>query len=215
MRTMSLTDIEALKAAPMRTEPYDYVVVPGFVGPEALGRIAADFPTIAAPGSFPPSELRIEGAFAELLAEMDGPAFREAVEAKFGLDLSGRPTMFTVRGQCRPNNGKVHTDSETKVISVLLYLNQSWEADGGRLRLLRSPDLNDVAEEVPPTGGALLVFRRGERSWHGHEPFDGPRRVVQMNWVTDAGVVRREQGRHRLSAFFKRLPFARRGGEAY
>jgi hypothetical protein len=29
--------------------------------------------------------------------------------------------------------------------------------------------------------------------------------VIQLNWVTDQGVVRREQFRHRVSAFFKRL----------
>jgi hypothetical protein len=29
--------------------------------------------------------------------------------------------------------------------------------------------------------------------------------VIQLNWVTDMGVVKREQARHRVSAFFKRL----------
>jgi hypothetical protein len=29
--------------------------------------------------------------------------------------------------------------------------------------------------------------------------------VIQLNWVTSMGVVRREQFRHRVSAFFKRL----------
>jgi len=29
--------------------------------------------------------------------------------------------------------------------------------------------------------------------------------VIQLNWVTDMGVVRREQTRHKVSAFFKRL----------
>jgi SM-20-related protein len=212
---MSLVDIEALDREPLRTDPYDYVVVPGFVKAEAMAGILADFPSIRAAGSFPPSELDVRGAFADLLAELNQPPFRNAIEAKFGLDLSERPTMFTVRGRCRLNNGRPHTDSETKIISVLIYLNQTWEADGGRLRMLRSEDVEDVAEEAPPSGGALVAFRRSDRSWHGHAPFEGVRRVVQMNWVTDAGVVRREQGRHRLSAFFKRLPFAKQGDEAY
>ena len=78
--------------------------------------------------------------------------------------------------------------------------------DGGRLRILRSKsDLNDYAAEVPPTAGTLLAFRRGEESWHGHETFVGPRRVIQLNWVTDMAVVRREQRRHRLSAWLKTL----------
>lgn len=205
---MSLLDLDALRATPLKTEPYEYLVVPNFVPAPALSNVIGDFPEIATTGSLPLSELDVRGAFDTLIAEMDGPAFREAIESKFNLDLSGRPTMFTVRGRCHRGDGKIHTDTGTKIITVLLYLNQAWEADGGRLRVLRSPRLDDVAEEVSPTGGTLLVFKRSEKSWHGHEPFEGQRRAIQMNWVTDASVVAYEQRRHKVSAFFKRLnPF--------
>lgn len=208
---MSLLDLDALRRTPLKTAPYEYLVVPGFVAGEALARTIRDFPRVAATGSLPLSELDVRGDFAGLIAEMDGPAFRDLIEEKFGLDLSGRPTMFTVRGRCHPADGKIHTDSETKIVTVLLYLNQAWEADGGRLRILRSRNLDDAAEEVSPIGGTLLAFRRSERSLHGHLPFEGARRAIQMNWVTDASVVAHEQRRHRVSAFFKRLnPFAAR-----
>jgi len=106
--------------------------------------------------------------------------------------------MFTVRGECRATDGKIHTDSATKIITVLLYMNEKWDTDGGRLRILRNgADLDDYVEEVPPHGGTLLAFRRSENSWHGHQPFDGPRRAIQMNWVTDKSVVAREEGRFR------------------
>jgi len=89
---------------------------------------------------------------------------------------------------------------------VLLYMNQRWDSDGGRLRILRNgTDLNDFVAEVPPHGGTLLVFRRSENSWHGHEPFEGQRRAVQMNWVANAGVVAYEQRRHRISTTLKKL----------
>jgi SM-20-related protein len=42
-------------------------------------------------------------------------------------------------------------------------------------------------------------------SWHGHEPSEGERRVIQLNWVTEDSVVRHEQARHRFSARLKRL----------
>ena len=206
---MSLIDIDALRATPLKTDPYDYLVVPGFVSGEALTQVIADFPDIQSTGSIPPSELDIHGRFDELLKEMNGPAFQKAIEEKFGLDLSTRPTMFTVRGHCARSNGKIHTDTESKIITVLLYLNEEWEAGGGRLRVLRSgTDLNDAAEEVSPNGGTLLVFRRSENSWHGHEPFEGQRRAIQMNWVRDEAVVEHEQRRHRFTAFLKKLnPF--------
>lgn len=209
---MSLIDIEALRATPLKTEPYDYFVVPAFVTGKALDSVIADFPNIDSTGSIPPSELDIHGSFQQLLDEMNGPEFREAIEEKFGLDLSDRPTMFTIRGFCARNNGKIHTDTKSKIITVLLYLNQDWEAGGGRLRILRSgTDLNDAAEEVSPNGGTLLVFRRSDNSWHGHEPFEGQRRAIQMNWVTDEEVVVHEQRRHRFTSTLKKLnPFASR-----
>ena len=209
---MSLIDIEALRATPLKTDPYDYFVVPAFVTGKALDSVIADFPNIDSTGSIPPSELDIHGSFQQLLDEMNGPEFREAIEEKFGLDLSDRPSMFTIRGFCARNNGKIHTDTKSKIITVLLYLNQEWEAGGGRLRILRSAtDLNDAVEEVSPNGGTLLVFRRADNSWHGHEPFEGQRRAIQMNWVTDEEVVEHEQRRHRFTSTLKKLnPFGSR-----
>ncbi len=204
---MSYLDIEALDATPLRRDPYDYVILPGFVKSRAAQAIARDYPRIDKAGSFTLDDVAVSGALAELIAEMEGDAFRAAIERKFDLDLSGLPTMFTVRGMCGAHDGQIHTDSKTKVITVLLYLNdQAWAEDGGRLRLLRNgEDLDAVAAEVPPDFGTLLVFRRSETSWHGHKPFAGPRRVVQMNWVTSDRVAAWQQFRHRVSAAVKRL----------
>lgn len=209
---MSLIDIEALRATPLKTDPYEYLVVPAFVTGKALDSVIADFPNIESTGSIPPSELDIHGSFDKLLQEMNGSDFRKAIEEKFSVDLTGRPSMFTIRGHCARNNGKIHTDTESKIITVLLYLNQEWEAGGGRLRILRSAtDLNDAADEVSPNGGTLLVFKRSDKSWHGHEPFEGQRRAIQMNWVRDEDVVAHEQRRHRFTSTLKRLnPFGSR-----
>lgn len=207
---MSLLNIETLRATPLKSDPYDYFVVPNFIRASKFDSIIADFPPITSTGSIPPSALPIKGKFSALLKELEGPEFRAAIEEKFDLDLSGRPTMITVRGNCAKTNGKIHTDTESKIITVLLYMNQEWDKDGGRLRILRSAtDLNDAVEEVSPNGGTLLVFRRAENSWHGHEPFEGQRRAIQLNWVRDEGVVAHEQRRHRFTMFLKRInPFA-------
>jgi hypothetical protein len=206
---MTYLDIATFKATPLKSEPYDYLVVPDFVRAEGFPKVLGDYPKVPGPGSYPLSEIEVGGHFEALIGELNGPEFRQAIEDKFGIDLLSRPTMFTVRGECRASDGKIHTDSTTKLITVLLYMNEKWEKDGGRLRILKNgTDLDDYVEEVPPHGGTLLVFRRSERSWHGHEPFDGPRRAIQMNWVTDKSVVAREQGRHRISSTIKKLnPF--------
>ncbi len=199
-------DLPALARATRVDEPFPYVIVPGFLRPDARTELAEAFPEIREAGSFPVGDLELGPRFREFLGELEGSGFRAAIERAFDIDLTGRPTMVTVRGHARARDGRIHNDSRSKLITVLIYMNEAWEAEGGRLRLLRSPDnLDDVVAEVPPQAGTLLAFRVTENSWHGHLPVEGPRRVVQLNWVESAAVVRRERARHGLSARVKRL----------
>lgn len=203
---MGLLKIDALAETPLQTDPYDYVVVENFLDEAAQAQILGGFPDMPDAGSFPLSELQVGPGLQALFDALDGPEFRAAVERKFGLDLQGRPTMFTLRGRCDARDGRIHTDSKKKIITVLLYLNEGWQEEGGRLRLLRSgEDLDAVAAEVSPRFGTLLVFRRSDNSWHGHEQYVGPRKVLQMNWVVSDKVAAWEQWRHRISAAAKRL----------
>jgi SM-20-related protein len=198
--------LDALRATPLVKTPFEHLVVPGFVASAALTAINADYPKISSPGSFPVDQVSFGPAFRTLLDELEGDGFREAFEEKFGLELEGRPTVTTVRGRCGPADGKIHTDSKSKIITVLLYMNESWEQSGGRLRLLRSAnDLNDIILEVPPVSGTLLAFKRSNNSWHGHEPFTGERRVIQFNWLTSHGNRQIAMLRHHTSASFKRV----------
>ena len=203
---MTAIDLDGFSRTPLERDPYDYLIVPGFLKTSAIPAIAADYPAIAQPGSFPLDGLTTGPAFDALVTELEGPAMRDAFAEKFGVDLTGRPTMITARGACQAKDGQIHTDSETKILTVLIYMNEGWERDGGQLRVLRSgTDLDDYAAEVPPAAGTLLAFRRSDSSWHGHEPFVGERRVLQLNWVTDESVVKREKRRHTVSAWFKKL----------
>jgi hypothetical protein len=199
-------DLGALARVARVDEPFPHLIVPGFVLPASRAAIGADYPEIREAGSFPVGDLKLGPRFRAFLAELEGPEFRAAIEQAFEIDLAGRPTMVTVRGHARPRDGRIHNDSRTKLITVLVYMNEAWEAEGGRLRLLGSRDnLDDVVAEVPPQAGTLLAFRVTDNSWHGHLPVSGPRRVVQLNWVESAAVVRRERVRHGLSARVKRL----------
>lgn len=199
--------LDALRSTPLERDPFEYVIVRNFVDHEKLKEVLADYPDVPGPGSHPPDGLKIAGHFKDMIDEMLGSSFRNIVEEKFDVDLTDRPTMYTVRGFCRARDGKIHTDSKTKIITVLLYMNDdSWESSTGRLRLLRSDsDLENYVAEVEPSGGTLLIFKRSENSWHGHHSFEGKRRAIQLNWVTDQSVVDREQGRHGISSKIKRL----------
>ena len=204
-----MLDLERLRAASLCRDPFPFVVVEGFVAAEHLPALCADFPAIDGHGSFPLAALASGPTFTALAGELEGDALKRAIEDKFAVDLAWRPTMITVRGHSDGKDGRIHTDTATKIITLLLYLNPEWPAAGGRLRLLRGPnDLADCAAEVAPIAGTMVAFRRSETSFHGHYPHRGERRVLQLNWVSDEGVVRRELGRHRWSARIKRLnPF--------
>ena len=212
MPAMGLIDLTRLRASPLRRDPFDFVVVEDFLDRENLPALVAAFPAIAGHGSYPLSTLACPPLFARLARELEGEAMRAAIEDKFALDLAGRPTMITLRGYSDGKDGGIHTDSASKLITVLLYMNSEWEEAAGRLRILRGPrDLADFTAEIPPLAGMMVAFRRGDASFHGHQAHVGKRQSIQLNWVTDAAIVRRELGRHVWSARFKALnPFGRR-----
>ena len=138
-----------------------------FVKPEARNAINDDYPKVQRPGSFPLSERTFRPNFKALIDDLHSPAFRAAFERKFSINLTGRSTMITVRGRCsKEKDGKIHTDSKTKIITVLLYMNPTWESVGGRLRLLKSPnDIDDMKHRRSYSSsgtqrGEQLLFRR-------------------------------------------------------
>ena len=202
-------DLAALAATPVSADPFRHVVIPNFVPPGFLAQIQSDLPEMASGGSYPPAALRLGPSAASLVAQMQGPGLRDAIAVKFGLDLADAPVMLTLRGRTREKDGRIHTDSVAKRVTVLLYLNpqtEAWSQQDGCLRLLRSAtNLEDYAVEVPPVNGTLLVFPNGPTTWHGHRTFVGPRHAIQLNYMTNDGHARSELMGHRWSAFTKRF----------
>jgi SM-20-related protein len=203
---MDMIDLAAFRCARLCQDPFQYLILPGFIKPNARAAINADYPTIDHPGSYPIQELVYGPAFRSFIGSLQGTEMRAAIEEKFDINLKNRPTMITVRGRCGTKDGNIHTDAVNKLITVLIYMNPKWEDVGGRLRLLRSAgNIEDVLVEVPPVEGTLVAFRRSPVSFHGHKPFIGPRRVIQLNWMTSGLSKTREIARHRMSAWMKRV----------
>ena len=204
-----LFDYAALRATPVSNDPFPHMVLRNFVPAETLKKVVADLPTLNRRGSFPPSSFKAGPNAKAAMDELQGDSLKGIVAEKFGLDLSDAPTMLTLRGRTEATDGKIHRDSVSKRVTLLLYLNPSnadWANHAGCLRLLRRPDdLEDYAVEVPPVDGTLLVFPNGPSTWHGHLPFAGRRYTIQLNYMTTDGAARWEMFRHRLSAFAKRL----------
>jgi Rps23 Pro-64 3,4-dihydroxylase Tpa1-like proline 4-hydroxylase len=126
------------------------------------------------------------------------------------MDLVSRPTLITVRKWSAAGDGRIHTDSTSKIATLLVYLNAAWTDTGeGRLRVLRSAtDFNDYTREISPVAGSVFGFKRTEQSWHGHLPFVGERRVVQITWLLDESKVAHKRRLGKFSRLVKKLnPF--------
>lgn len=201
-----MLELDLFSRERLRTDPYPYIVVPGFVQGAALESVLQDFPAIEHPGSIPVSAVSGGKAYKALLSELQSDGFRRVVADKFGFSLEGFPIVTTVRGVMREKDGRIHTDSKTKVVTVLLYLNDSWEAEGGNLRVLRDGEnIENFVEEVPPTAGTLMAFKVTDNCWHGHRPVVGKRLSIQMNYLVGETAKGKHQFFHRLSAKLKKL----------
>jgi len=202
-------DYPALAATAISADPFPHIVIRNFVPPAILRSVVTGLPVLHKGGSFPTASLSLGTAAAELFREIEGPRFRAAIASRLDLDLADAPTMVTLRGSSREKDGRIHTDSLAKRVTVLLYLNPataSWARQEGCLRLLRGPDdIEDYAVEVPPVDGTLLVFPNGPTTWHGHKQYIGQRYVVQLNYMTNDSQARSELRRHKISALIKKL----------
>lgn len=189
---------------PVVTDPYPYQIVPHALASQDLHEVIRDFPKLDMGGLFLPEAIQYGPKFAQLLEELQSSAFRQILGKKFGVDLMTAPVLTTVRGCSRAKDGRIHTDAKFKSVSVLLYLNDEWSSEGGRLRVLRSPDdIEDYATEVPPDEATLFSFLVTPNCWHGHKPYIGVRRNIMLNYCTDGRLWERETKRHRMSGRVK------------
>lgn len=193
----------------VRSEPFCFVVARDQLPDDAAGELKRDFPKYAGAGFFPYAEKDCGPSINRLIAELTDPAVASAVGARLGIDNLGQyPTLVTLCRALNKRHGTIHTDSKSKVATALLYLNESWpDTSDGCFRLLkRVDDIDDlVAPEIRPLYGNLVVFKRAENSFHGHLPYEGERRVIQVAWLTSLDEKLRKTQRGKLSRLFKKL----------
>lgn len=200
-----LLDIAAIEATPVNSSPYPYFVLDRSIAEDKINDVMNDFPAITEGGSYTLDDLQTGPSFEALIEELNGPAFRQQISNKLALDLTTLPMIVTLRGISRPKDGRIHTDSKSKIATILIYFNDDWTAETGRLRVLNSNDMDDVAAEIAPNAGTLLAFRVTDNCWHGYPAYDGVRRSIQINFVADDSAVKKHHNRHGFTAKVKGL----------
>jgi hypothetical protein len=196
---------DAIAATPASDYPFRNLIGADIMPPELESDIARDFPQIDKTGFMRPEDFPMGPSFKMLLAEVRGPVFAKAIGEKLGVNLVGKPTWVTVRKWSALKDGRPHTDGADKLASALIYLNPEGSS-GGNLRFLEGPDqAGPGTKEVNPGYGQFIAFPRLDNSWHGHTPFEGERRVVQIAWLVSEDAVARKAKRHGITEFLKKL----------
>ena len=152
----TVLNLAALQAAPVQTDPFPFFTVERSIDDVMLSRVLTDFPDIGDGGSFNVDDVSVKDDFKAFLDSIDSPAFRQIICDKFDVEVMDLPMMMTLRGYSRKKDGRIHTDSKTKLVTILIYLNESWPASNGRLRILRDgQDLENYVAEIAPGPGSL------------------------------------------------------------
>ncbi len=191
------------------SEPFPFLVAREMVPVEIKERLTTDFPPMKGAGYLPYDEQECGEAVNQLIEQLTAPVFADPLGNALGIDrLSQYPTYISISKSLNKRHGKIHTDGKSKIATMLLYLNEDWNVNtAGCLRFLNKiDDINDtVLPEIPPIYGTMVAFKRAENSFHGHLPFEGERRVIQIAWLVSAEDKLRKAKRGKLSQSIKKL----------
>ena len=201
-----MLNFELIKKAEINSEFYPFFTVQDvFLNKEDHKRITKDFPSIIKGGSFPCDSVSYGKSIQSLIDSLEGDQMRAILENKFQVDLKDKPVVSTFRGYSRMKDGKIHSDSKTKIITVLLYLNENWDESIGLLRMLKEKDnIDNYIIEIPASMGSMVAFKVTNNCWHGFVPFEGKRCSIQLNYLYKEALSQ-HNFRHKLSSFFKKL----------
>ncbi len=203
--TETVINYSAIANAGVHQKPYPFLGLSHVFNESFHSKLISDFPKIESGGSFSLDNIEVSGAIAQLVEEIKSDQFRDAMAKKFDVDLSDKPLIITGRGYSRQRDGKVHTDSKTKLITILLYMNDGWESAAGRLRILNSDNLEDYDYEFSSSVGQMIAFKVTDNCWHGYQPYEGQRQSLQINYLVEEKYTNHHIYRHKLSAFFKKI----------
>ena len=189
--------------------PFPFMIAHGQLPDEARADLERDFPRYTSAGFFPYDPSDCGPTVNSLIENMTAPAFASAIGTRLGIeDLAQFPTLVTLCRLLNKRHGTIHTDSRSKVATALIYLNGQWpDSSDGCLRFLHKIDDIDslVTPELTPLYGEFAVFKRCENSFHGHLPYEGERRVIQIAWLTSEEEKLRKTKRGKFSRVFKKL----------
>ena len=201
-----ILDLKKIKEAKVNKEAFPFFSVSNvFLNNKITKDLTKDFPEILKGGSFPSESLTAGPSFKKLIEELESKELKQLLESKFNINLSNSSVVTTVRGISRKRDGKIHSDSKTKLVTVLIYLNEGWEKRTGLLRMLKdSSNIENFLYETPATMGSLIAFKVEPNCWHGYLPYIGKRKSIQLNYLNQDSLLS-HRARHKISFLIKKF----------
>ncbi|MBI5157020.1 MAG: 2OG-Fe(II) oxygenase [Acidimicrobiia bacterium] len=184
-----MINLASIEHAVLHSHPFEWAHVTGLFSPHDADALASSYPrdnfkTIAGydgekgyeyearslihMGAETPSHGEgLSPAWLQLAHDLMSAEYRSAMSRLAGRDLSDALTEVNVFHYTPGSWLGPHLDLPTKIVTHVFYFNRAWNAaDGGCLTILRSKDMADTAEVIPPLLGTSSVLVRSDRSWH-------------------------------------------------
>jgi SM-20-related protein len=188
-----MIDLDRISRSQLESEPYRWAEIEQLFSPGDAAALAATFPDdhfkrlqdydgekdfayeircLIRMGERSISRAkRLSPAWQALANDFFSPAYRVAMSALIGVDLSSAPLEVNVFHYPPGGSHGPHPDHRNKIVTQLMYFNESWnDDDGGCLTILRSSDPGDIARTVSPLVGNSAVLLRSDHSWHAVSP---------------------------------------------
>lgn len=203
---MQLINNEKLSKAKVNKEFFPFFHVDNiFLDNIDTQSVIDDFPNITDGGSFHVSAVPSGKLIKQLVNELESDEIKTILETQFNINLDEAKVATTLRGYSRKKDGKIHTDSKTKILTILLYLNKDWQDSNGNLRLLKeNNNLKDYIKEIPCSFGSLVAFKVTGNCWHGFKAYEGKRLSIQLNYIYPE-ALRTHNLRHKFSSGLKSI----------
>ena len=182
-------DLNRIARSRLETEPYRWAAVSGLFAAADAAALAATFPNdhfkrvadhagekkheyqvrslIRMSAQSVSNEKQLGSAWQALARDFLSPAYRNAMSELIGIDLSAADLEVNVFHYPPGGLHGAHTDHRDKIVTHVLYFNESWnDDDGGCLLILKSPDVQDTVTRISPLVGNSAVLVRSDNSWH-------------------------------------------------
>jgi hypothetical protein len=188
-----MIDVDRIRKSKLETEPYRWAAIDRLFKRPDADRLARTFPLdhyklVSGYGGekdyeYEARELIAMGAdkvsnaadlsyeWRSLAEDFLSPGYRAALSELTGCDLSAAPLEVNVFHYGPGASLGAHSDLPDKVVTHVLYFNDSWDPrNGGCLSILSAKDATAVVAEIPPLVGSSAVLVRSDNSWHAVSP---------------------------------------------